>query len=166
LLIHASGNDSKNNDKEPSFPSVKSEDNEVLTNNWIEVGASYMKKNKTLAASFSNYGSATVDIFAPGVNVISTKEDNSYDMGDGTSFASPMVAGAAALIKSYYPSLSAKEIKDILLSSAIDLGDLQVMQPGSSKKDKKLVLFSSLSTTGGVLNIYNALVMAEQISNN
>lgn len=164
LLIHASGNDHQNIDKEPSYPSVFSANNEVLTNNWIEVGASYMKKKKTFAASFTNYGIETVNIFAPGVNIISTKEDNGYDLGDGTSFASPMVAGAAALLKSYYPSLSAKQIKEIILNSAIDLGELQVMQPGTSKKDKKLVPFSSLSSTGGVLNIYSAINLAEEFS--
>ncbi len=165
LLIHASGNDHQNVDVEPSYPSVLDKNNEVLTNNWIEVGASFMNKKKDLAASFSNYGSKTVDIFAPGVNIISTKEFNNYDMGDGTSFASPMVAGAAALLKSYYPSLTAKQLKEILLQSAVNLGDLQVMQPGSGKKDKNLVPFSQLSATGGVLNVYYAINLAEKISN-
>lgn len=165
LLIHASGNDHQNIDVEPSYPSVYNVNDEILTNNWIEVGASYMKKKKDFAASFTNYGTKTVNIFAPGVNIISTKEDNNYDMGDGTSFASPMVAGAAALLKSYFPSLTAKQIKEILLESATDMSDLKVMQPGTSKKDKKLVPFSSLSSTGGVLNVYNAINLAEEISN-
>jgi subtilisin family serine protease len=103
-----------------------------------------------------------VDLFAPGVNICSTWPNSRYDVNDGTSFAGPMVAGAAALLKSVYPSLTAAQLKEILLKSSRKYPKLKVYLPDKEEKKKMKVEFRSLSDTGGVLNVYDALLLAEK----
>ncbi|VAW16096.1 Protease precursor, partial [hydrothermal vent metagenome] len=79
----------------------------------------------------------------------------------GTSMAAPEVAGVAALVRSYYPQLSASQVKHILMNSGIKI-DFEVKVPGG---DGKTALLSDLSVSGRVLNAYNALKMADQIVN-
>ncbi len=134
--------------------------------NWIEVGASSQKLNKELPANFSNYGKKNVDLFAPGVNICSTAPGNKYDVNDGTSLAAPIVAGAAALLKSVYPSLTSSQIKEILLKSALKYPEIKVYLPDKENKNREIVSFGLLSSTGSVLNIYAALQMAEQYIEN
>ncbi len=156
LLVHAAGNDNQNNDKSANFPTAVYNDGTICST-WIEVGASGPDKTE-LAASFSNYGQKKVDIFSPGVDIFSTVPDGTYKANDGTSMASPVAAGVAAAIMSYYPALSAKEVKQIMMASAAKYGKLKVPMPGNAKKKVK---FKKLSVTGGVVNLYNALKMAE-----
>ncbi|MBN2486958.1 MAG: S8 family peptidase [Bacteroidales bacterium] len=164
LLVHAAGNDSENIDEEPSFPNQYSSDSTLLATNWITVGSTAKtKKKKTFVSSYSNYGKNRVDIFAPGENIITCSPGSKYDMASGTSFSAPMVTGAAALIKSYYPELTAEDIKIILLKTAAQT-DKKVLLPGTGGKNKQFVKFSSLSATGGTLDVYNALIMAEEQS--
>ena len=66
---------------------------------------------------FSNYGVTSVDLGAPGVNIISTMTANRYATGSGTSFAAPQVSGAATLVWSHYPSLDAAGVKNRLLAN-------------------------------------------------
>ena len=162
LIVHAAGNDAEDTDTIPSYPSDYDANGNKLINDWINVGASTMKANKELPATFSNYGKQTVDLFAPGYRIYTAKPDNKYGTNDGTSFASPMVAGVAALIKSVYPSLTAAQLKEIILKSAVKYPNLKVYLPSEneSKKPKK-VAFKNLSATGGVLNVYDALKLAE-----
>ncbi len=162
LLIHAAGNDGKDNDTSNNFP------NDVYAKRgwfkpkqaktWIEVGALNHDMGEKAAASFSNYGKEGVDVFAPGVAIYSTTADNLYDSYPGTSMASPMVAGVAALLRSYYPELSAKQVKEIIMDSSIK-STKQVVKPGSDEK----VNFSDLSVTGGMLNSYNAVQKASKV---
>lgn len=160
LLVHAAGNDNENNDVEFNFPRKYSSDGELIIDNWISVGASTIKKSKKeFVAEFSNYGQTTVDIFAPGVSILSCTPGNGYDFADGTSFAAPMVAGAAALIKSYYPELTALEIKELIMEAG-DTKNIKVVLPGTYGKEKKIVPFQSLSVSGGLLNVYKALELA------
>jgi subtilisin family serine protease len=133
-----------------------------ITKNWITVGASSQKPNKLLPANFSNYGKSSVDLFAPGVQIYSTEPDNNYKTGDGTSFAAPMVTGAAALIKSVYPQLTANEIKEIILKSTVTYSRLKVYLPNQNNKKKVKISFETLSQTAGILNVYEALVLASQ----
>jgi subtilisin family serine protease len=162
LLIQASGNDGMNNDFVTNYPNKYSPEGEILANNWLTVGASTISsKKKALVADFSNYGKKNVDIFAPGDNILLCAPENKYDIASGTSFAAPVVTGVAALVKSYYPSLTAVELKDIILQSAY-LTDYKVILPGTYGKHKEIVNFSSLSATGGVVNVYNALLLAEE----
>lgn len=171
LLVHAAGNSSNDTDEEPNFPKPQYEGMEKRFTNWIEVGAStrfeeavYIeKKGKVkkqsvgLAASFSNYGDQTVDIFAPGLEIYSTVPQSDYAAIQGTSMAAPMVAGLAALLKSYYPELTMIQIKDIILKSGQELKEQEVYLPGTQEH----VNFGVLSRTGMVANVYNAVQMAE-----
>ena len=164
LLIHAAGNSAQNNDLNDNFPNPVFERRRFLgprqARNWIEVGALNYANPPDLVASFSNYGAETVDIFAPGNFIYSTVPDNGYNDFPGTSMAAPMVAGVAAIIRSYFPELSAREVRSIILDSAIR-EDVDVMRPG----DRELVPFSSLSTSGGYLSAYQAVRMALEKTN-
>lgn len=171
LLVHAAGNESLNNDISAHFPTPKYPSMIENFTNWIEVGAStrfkkakvkngYLKRDG-LAAEFSNYGEDLVDVFAPGHDIYSTVPNSDYDVYNGTSMAAPMVAGVAALIKSYYPKLSMFDIKDIIFKSVSDFNELTTLLPGSTEKE---VNFGKLCKTGGVVNVYNAVLLAEKKS--
>lgn len=160
LIIHAAGNDSENTDTLERFPNNNDKEGNKIMANWMNIGASFQKKNKSLPGDFSNYGKKTVEFFAPGVSIYSTQPGNKYGVMDGTSFSSPMTAGAAALLKSVYPSLTAAQLKEILMNSTVKYPRLKVYQPNQSSKKKEKVRFGKLSITGGVLNVYNALELA------
>ena len=163
LLVHAAGNDAKDNDAgETNFPNARFEKRGCFrpkkAKNWIEVGALSWKKNEDAVADFSNYGKNNVDVFAPGVDIFSTLPENQYKNLSGTSMASPVCAGVAAVIRSYYPELTAEQVKECIEKSVIKQ-DYKVKKPGTEEK----VPFSSLSRTGGVVNVYNAVKLAGQM---
>ncbi len=158
LIVHAAGNDSENIDEEDNYPSRQYLNSKKKAKNWLEVGASSWKETAELTAKFSNYGKKTVDVFAPGVEIYSTTPNQSYESLDGTSMAAPVVSGLAALLMSYYSDLSVIEIKDIILKSVITFDKLKVYEPGSMK----LTDFSDLSSTGGIVNAYEAIKLAEE----
>ena len=161
LLVQASGNDNQDVDAELDYPNDTFADGSTTdADNVINVGASGPRKDNTLAADFSNYGKKNVDLFAPGFKVTSVTNDSEVDTEDGTSFSAPIVTGIAALILEYYPNLSARQVKEAILRSASPLSGLMVNKPGD--KDKK-VDFTSLSRTGGVVNAYQALLIASKM---
>jgi cell wall-associated protease len=161
LLVQASGNDNQDVDTNPEFPNDIFEDGSSTdAPNVISVGASGEKQDENLAGTFSNYGKTNVDVFAPGVKVTSIDMDAEFNTADGTSFASPITAGIAALVLEYYPNLSAKQLKQVILESATPLTGTMVLKPGS-KTDK--VDFTTLSKTGGVVNAYRALAAASKL---
>jgi cell wall-associated protease len=155
LLVHGAGNENANNDKESNFPNRFYSDGKEAKN-WLEVGASAWGHDESLAASFSNYGKKTVDLFAPGVQIYSTTPNNTYKAQDGTSMASPAAAGVAAIIMSYFPELTAAQVRDVLRQSTRKFDNLKVQKPGSSE----VINFSDLSITGGLLNAYEAVKLA------
>jgi cell wall-associated protease len=155
ILVHGAGNDNDDNDTKPSYPS-RYYKNGKEASNWIEVGASSSGADSTLAADFSNYGKKSVDVFAPGVEIYSTTPGNTYKDQDGTSMASPAAAGVIALLRSYFPDLTAKQIRDIIHQSSRKYDNLPVYKPGS----KDAVSFTSLSISGGLVNAYEAVKMA------
>lgn len=160
LLINAAGNEGTDIDSLPHYPSPFFMKGTGRASNMITVGASGSTE-KTLVASFSNYGDQTVDVFAPGVGIYATLPENKYSPMSGTSMATPVVVGVAALIKSYYPDLTAKQIKAIIEQSVTKI-DFPVTKP---KSGGKKVAMTDLCRTGGIVNAYNALVMAEKMSN-
>ena len=161
LLVSGSGNNSKNIDIEPAYPNDDINGAEFV-NNFIMVGGHTHTMDSTLVSYFSNYGQKTVDIFAPASDIFVLEIENNYNFSNGTSFASPIVSGSAALIKSYFPSLTATQIKEIILSSSVKL-DMLVERPSDEVADP-LVPFSSLSATGAILNVFNALKLAEEMT--
>lgn len=160
LFVHAAGNDGEDVGVEPSYPTRVFLDGDSARA-WIEVGALSWKSPPELVAPFSNYGANAVHVFAPGVDILSTIPDGEYEENSGTSMAAPVVTGIAALIMSYYPDLTAEQVKEIILQSAVRQPDLTVTLPGDG--DRR-VPFGELSITGGIVNAYEALRLAEQIS--
>lgn len=164
LLVHAAGNSAQNNDSTSNFPHDKFDKKQgkflrkkKMANNWLEVGALSHNSGDKSVAPFSNYGVANVDIFAPGQQIYATLPNNEYRYLQGTSMASPVVAGVAALLRSYFPSLTAVQVKEIIMNSSTKF-DLEVLRPG----DKETVPFSTLSVSGGMINAYDAVKMAQQ----
>lgn len=157
LLVHAAGNDNADTDVEPNFPSRKYLDGGVASS-YIVVGASDYKDDETLKAEFSNYGKTSVDVFAPGVAINSTVPDNNkYAEEQGTSMAAPVVTGLAALIRSYYPQLSAVQVKEIIMKSVVKINHNVSTMKGA---DKVSIPFADLCVSGGIVNAYNALKLA------
>ncbi|MDQ6527693.1 S8 family peptidase [Flavobacterium sp. LHD-85] len=161
LLVHASGNEKSDNDKTPYYPSDNNYDGTPeICNNFINVGSISKRLDNTFVSAFSNYGKQNVDLFAPGEEIYTTTKNNTYGTDSGTSLAAPMVSGTAALIWTYYPKLSAIEVKQIIMDSGTAY-NLEVIVPGT--KEKKIP-FSELSKSGKVLNVYNAMQLAEKFS--
>ncbi|HVF81006.1 MAG TPA: S8 family peptidase, partial [Flavisolibacter sp.] len=159
LLVHAAGNDAANIDTAWNFPTPVFKANKQRASNWLTIGASGAEKNKVVA-NFSNYGKEEVDVFAPGVNIYSSVPGgNTYANFSGTSMASPVVAGVAALILEYYPKFTPQQVKMIIEKSAVPF-PAEVTNPGTGDK----VPFSDLSRTGGLVNAYEAIKMADALS--
>ncbi|GAB3634567.1 S8 family peptidase [Hymenobacter arcticus] len=158
LLVHAAGNEDDNLDVNPHYPASFYLDGSVPPN-LLTVGASGPADDENLPASFSNYSKRQVDVFAPGVGIYSTLPGNKYGSESGTSMASPVTAGVAAVLKSYYPSLTAADLKRIIRQSA-QVHHTQVLIPGA---DGKKADFSTLSVTGGIVDLYAALQLAAQL---
>ncbi len=159
LLINAAGNDGADVDSLPNYPTPFYMKANKRASNMITVGASGATEAGLIAA-FSNYGDQTVDVFAPGVSIYSTLPENKYSPLSGTSMATPVVAGIAALIKSYYPNLTAKQIKSIIEQTVTKI-NFPVTKP---KSGGEKVAMTELCRTGGIVNAYDALLMAERKS--
>lgn len=159
LLVHAAGNEGSDVDLKERYPSDRYLDGSE-PKNWIGVGACGSKLNDEVAAVFSNYGKIHVDLFAPGEHIISTDTTNTYSENNGTSLAAPVVSGVAALILSYYPDLTPSELISILMQSSYKI-DKKVMIPGRTEGERKKVKFSELSASGGIVNAYEALLLAQ-----
>ena len=160
LLVHAAGNDSKDIDVKDNWPNDSEDKINEFSDNVLTVGALSPEFNENLPATFSNYGKLNVDVFAPGVQIYSTIPKDEYAKYSGTSMASPEVAGIATLIRSYYPQLSASQVKHIIMNSGVKV-NLQVLVPG--EKGEKAA-FSSLSKSGSMANAYNALLLAQKMT--
>lgn len=158
LLVHAAGNDAKNIDSAKNFPNPSYRDGSGTASNFITVGASGDSTNGGFTASFSNYGKKSVDVFAPGVNIYSTLPDDKFGNFSGTSMATPVVAGVAALILQYYPDLSAQQVKYAITNSVSPV-TAKVKLPGTEDS----VSLADISVTGGELNAYNALKLASTL---
>lgn len=159
LLVHAAGNDGSLNTPENNFPNDQYKKRGLFgpkeADNWLEIGASTSSADADLPASFSNYSPELVDVFAPGQAIYNTMPDNTYQENDGTSMAAPMVSGVAAMLRSYFPDLTAEQVKGIIMESVTPVTQ-QVKQPGSDK----LLPLSQLSVTGGVVNAKKAVELA------
>ena len=164
LFVHAAGNDGIDLDspENTNFPNDNLTSNsQELSNNYLTVGALTPVYGVEMVAVFSNYGKESVDVFAPGDEIYSTMPQDSYEFQGGTSMAAPAVAGLAALIRSYFPSLSAAQVKNIIIESGIS-PSLKIQVGGPEGEVKS---FSEISKSGKIANLYNALILASQVSN-
>ncbi|MUU79110.1 S8 family peptidase [Winogradskyella endarachnes] len=158
VFVHAAGNDSKDVDVEANFPD-DNVDYVEISNTYIRVGALTSKYGSKMVSGFSNYGKNNVDVFAPGSAIYSTFPENEYKSISGTSMAAPAVAGVVALVRSYYPKLSAAQVKQVVLDSGLAL-TTKVVVGGDASNVKS---FSELSKTGRIVNAFNALIMASKL---
>ena len=159
LLVHAAGNDNANVDSVGNFPTSLYSFQTSPLDHFLTIGASTRFPKKELAATFSNYGQTKVDVFAPGFEIYNTVPQSDYMKLQGTSMAAPMVSGVAAMLKSYFPTLTMKEIKGIMLQSATSYKGKQQYKPGT----EDLVDFASLSVTGAVINVKSAVKMCMKL---
>ncbi len=162
LVVNAAMNNAENLDVEKGFPGDAPNLKQEICNNLLTVGANNYTYNEKLVAWFSNYGEINVDVFAPGVKINSTVPESKYAKYNGTSMASPSAAGVAALIRSYYPELSANQVKQIIMNSGNKV-DITVEVPGTKGAKKRS--FSKMSKTGRIVNAYKALKMADAMVN-
>ena len=159
LVVFAAGNDGKNIDTEPSFPSDTADKKTEIVSNVLVIGALNHEYGSKMVADFSNYGAVNVDIFAPGVKIYATIPDGKYKYEQGTSMASPNVAGVAAMIRSYYPNLKAAQVKQIIMQSGTPINfDVEIGE------EQQLMPFSQICVSGKIVNAYNAMKMAAELS--
>lgn len=162
LLVHAAGNDSKNIDGYEEYPKPEMLDNTFIPN-MITVGASGDSSlNCGMLADFTNYGEKAVDVLAPGVKIYSTLPNNMYGFEQGTSMAAPVVSGIAALIRGYFPRLTAVQTKQIIEESVDkSMTNQNFKKPGAERKEK--IKMKDICKTGGIVNAYNAVLLAEKL---
>ncbi|TDQ17180.1 subtilase family protein [Algoriphagus boseongensis] len=164
LFVNAAGNDGIDLDSpdSPNFPTDRPiGESQELVDNFLTVGALTYAYGPDMIASFSNYGKENVDIFAPGDEIYSTMPDNEYEFQGGTSMAAPAVAGLAAMIRSYFPELTASQVKKIIMESGVT-PQTKVAVGGAEGEEKSL---SEISKSGKIANLYNALILASKVSN-
>ena len=156
LIVNAAGNSGENIDLDENVSFVTDEvEGEEIVSNFLTVGAVSSSFNKEQIASFSNFGSKNVDVFAPGDKIWSSTPNENYDYYSGTSMAAPNVSGVAAVIRSFFPKLKAHQVKKILIESGMPLYP-SIKKPGSDE----LVHPKTLSKSGKMVNLYNALIYA------
>ncbi|MFN3757833.1 MAG: S8 family serine peptidase [Algoriphagus aquaeductus] len=160
LFVHAAGNDGNNLDdpENPNFPNDHLGKNAPeIVDNYLTVGALSPVYGSNMIASFSNYGKENVDIFAPGDQIYSTMPGSEYDFQGGTSMAAPAVAGIAAMIRSYYPQLTAADVKKVIMESGLAV-------PIRVKVGEEEKTLDQLSKSGKIANLYNALILAGKVA--
>lgn len=161
LIVNAAGNEGHDLDTIQVYPNdQKVGSSEEIGDTFITIGALNYQYGENMVATFSNYGKTSVDLFAPGVRIYATTPLNTYEFLQGTSMASPEVAGVAAMIRSYYPKLSAAQVKQILMDSGLTTPQTVILGGDRSNTDK----FSNISTSGKMANLYNALILADKVS--
>jgi len=163
LIVHAAGNDGEDleDPENRNYPNDDMDEDREFVDNMITVGALSSNYGSEMVASFSNYGNQRVDVFAPGAEIYSTMPDNDYEFQGGTSMAAPAVAGVAALIRSFHPDLSASQVKNIIMQSGLRT-KASVIVAGDQTK---ATTFDKISKSGKMVNAYNALILANNISN-
>ncbi len=165
LLMHAAGNDHLNIDEVQHYPNTKFL-GKGSASNMMTIGALSWKPDSMIAAGFTNYGKKSIDLFSPGVDIYSTTPENEYKDASGTSMATPVAAGVAAVLKSYYPGLTPEQIKKILIKSSLKTyKGTKVIKPGSKKGAKdRYVKFEELGKNAGIINLYEAIKLADKMN--
>lgn len=166
LIVVAAGNDSMDlnpveGEEIKRYPNDrKFMERTEIADNFLVVGALNPSFGEKMIANFSNFGHVDVDVFAPGVKIYATVPHGEYEYLQGTSMASPNAAGVAALIRSYFPTLTAPEVKQIMKESGVPV-NFEVIVSGDPSDKRN---FQDISTSGKFVNLYNALIMADKVS--
>src|SRR5690606_20284661 len=160
LIVNAAGNDGLDLDTVNVYPNDQFDNGSEMGDSFLTVGALNYKYGSDVVASFSNYGKINVDVFAPGVKIWATTPLSTYEFLQVTSMAAPAVAGVAAMIRSYYPKLSAPQVKQIIMDSGLSTNTQVVLSGEPSNTDS----FTNISKSGKMVNLYNALIMADKMS--
>ena len=157
LLVNAAGNDGANIDEVFSYPNDNFKNEPEVSSNFITIGAIGPVKNPLMIAPFSNYGKYNLDLFAPGAVIYAPVPSNQYEALSGTSMAAPSVSGVAAIILSYFPKLSPKAVRKVLMESVVKIDyELELGY------DRLKTTMGTISKTGGIVNAYNALLYASE----
>lgn len=159
LVVIAAGNESYDLDVTNKYPNDTYDGSPEYAKNVLIIGALSPSYGSKVIADFSNYGKNNVDIYAPGDEIYATTPLNSYEYLQGTSMASPNVAGVATLIRSYYPKLTAVQVKQIIMESGTPLKNTVTIG-----EDKHKVNFADASKSGKIVNAYNALLLAKKMA--
>ena len=162
LIVNAAGNEGIDLDKKDVYPNDAVGTSNEVSSTFINVGSLFPKYGSKMVANYSNYAKINVDVFAPGSEIYSTLPENNYGSMNGTSMASPAIAGVAALIRSQYPKLSAAQVKQIILDSGLPL-KTKVIVSGNYYDIRP---FEALSLSGKIANAYNALILADSVAKN
>lgn len=163
LIVNAAGNEGLNLDNKMVYPNDQSPEDPIeIADNFLTVGALDYEYGAGMVAEFSNYGKSNVDVFAPGTKIWSSTPNNTYEYLQGTSMAAPAVSGIAAIIRGYYPQLTAAQVKQVIMDSGLTTNATVIVGGDRSNTQK----FQNLSTSGKMANLYNALILADQISKN
>ena len=143
------------------YPNRWMDGKEEMTNLMV-ISSSDKNGNPSMKSSF---GEKEVDMYAPGIDILSTYTGDTYQSGSGVMLATSMVAGVAALVKSYYPELTGAQIRTILLESVTSRKGIEVEKEirVAQQVTQDLFLFEQLCLSAGILNAYNALVVAEKM---
>lgn len=162
LIVVSAGNSNENLDTKYSYPNdyFSEKDAEEFVDNLIVVGGTNHEANENLVYKYSNFGKKNIDIMAPATDIWCLDPLRKYALDDGTSFAAALTSGSAALIRSHYPKLTASQVKNIILESGVTI-DQKVIKPGT---ENEMVHFSELCKSGKILNVYNAMKMAKEVS--
>lgn len=160
LIVNAAGNDGLDLDTVNVYPNDQFDNGSEISDTFITVGALNFEYGKNMIANFSNYGKINVDVFAPGVKIWAPTPLNTYEFLGGTSMAAPGVAGVAAMIRSLYPKLTAIQVKHIILESGISPNIEVILGGDPSNTD----MFPNISKSGKIVNMYNAIIMADKMS--
>lgn len=160
LIVNAAGNEGENLDETNVYPNDAKDNNPEISDNFLTVGALHYEYGPEMIATFSNYGKINVDVFAPGTKIWATTPENKYEYLQGTSMASPAVAGVAAVIRSYYPKLSAAQVKQIIMNSGLASKTNVILGGNPGDKDA----FGNISKSGKMTNLYNAVILADKVS--
>ena len=160
LIVHAAGNEYYDLNIKPVYPNPYSNFLKDTAKNVITVAASsdYFI-NETLLTDFSNYGSSIVDVLSPGNKIYSTIP-GVYNHGylQGTSMAAPIVSHIAAMIRSYFPSLTALDVKKIIKQSVWKPNDQEISYEIPQKEETKSL--SEIASAGGIVNAAKAIQIA------
>ncbi len=165
LIVHAAGNSNENISEAENYPNDYFRKpkgflffKKKQPKNYLSIGASGPSKEDDMVASFSNYSKKDVDVFAPGVMMLSSVPDDNYEISQGTSMAAPVISGVAAVLRSYFPRLNAQQVKEAIITSTIP-NDTLVKKPGT----EEYVPFSSLSLSGGIIDLAAAYSTASRM---